>query len=1713
MHWHAEEITVKGNRILLKKPAFRASNGEVAFQAEKVDLSYTVYPLKRMLDFSLIVDAPLVALTSKADLSELSQWIEEGSEIVSCRSKIQCREGMIELKDENRGKSTRIHYNFDYDNYEGVKGKLSLAFDDSSRTEHSVEIAFERDDKMTVDAEMQFHDMDGALLAQLGGIFSPKMREWQVLKGTLDGNLAFQRMKGKRPFALGHLTFKEWEVQNSKEEIAGVLPLAIVDFIADKNLKTTNRGSIELVEPAAFSFMKDGKTYFEVPVIQGALHIEGHNGTKVSFEGICADNTTLFNWGVEGNLRFFDETQSFADLTLTLNEGSKDAFVHCLYKKINGEWEDADIEVKNIGYRECHLIQEAITGRVEGADTFQLKSGVFDAKGHLFISEEGIQEIKLSKLTGRDVGIEYQPWDLFFQVENIEGTIGVNLHSQDPLRTLYSDLSVDNGRIRLNGPDGELWQLTNLQTKISVKNGRMKPSLMEGAFAGMRGTATLDWIDNALAMNLHFEGMPHGLLPMLPQVIKKGFQSEFLDDRMILMAQIIRKNHAFTITGNMMVEDQYQRSTEAINFGFDLERSPLDFSGDEVVAIKERQTGRESMHAVLPYVARPSLIAYDKWVARESGIAGYVISNGTFSAKEIPLAKYIAPFAFTADDGTPELLLSGKANFEGQFDHTGLSLFYNGDDIVMEGEDFVLNTGNDEDKTDPRALAQYHLDFNTMQHYGTLPVKFGTYLDKPRGLFFTDVSTEMKIKNKTIHATDVECFCTGAYFTGDIEVDLSDPAKGVLDVFVAIRSIQAKVSQVGEILKHFEKPPALAFLPLEGNITQRKNGGEIVFNIRPESTKVRSKFQTQLSDGAITLSPFDVSMQELFFNIDFDDEKNKMEILDLQGVVLIGKPENVEEYTLSGEKCCFTDYANNNGVFDLWIGDRSRDILRLSGTTEGNNSEYVTFTFNPMETHFGDVHPEIFNLSLKNWSEIALLKVEFDLHLSTLLHDLQMLSRSGIFFLSDRIQQQVNALKKAKGDFHFNFDYDEGTSLFTYNAIGKDIAAGSMVYKECCLNGKVKDESWIVDQLKLDEMSLGAEIIKSEKRWRINFLGLQYGKSLLMGMEGDYIEGNSFVDGRINLLQMDLSKVEEWPSVSELIKEWDLTGNLRANGSFKIETALNDRGWHADLSLNGSLKEWGIKDLKFVDTENFSVHYLSDRGITLRHFSTGTYIKDSDQLMNSIQVEKIDHDFTSSGWDLENMQFRIPSKQLNATSQFVFSLMGEADNSKSLAFLDTVEREGSVQGNISGHYAHDQTEVTVALEDGLYEIDHVPHEFKDLVIQYDPLYMNMKGRYRIENHWPYFACTTPSSSFGRGYITFKDHLDQEIDDLSIHWKILPQEGFIVEDAVGSLCGVTVNLVRDPKEKVDDEWHHLNGSVICELPKALPLLPLEVADHIQQQEMGGTYEMTGKWAIARDEQRTGGTCFAGNIEGVDCKAKGYYFEKFKGEASYSPQQAAIHNILIEDKAGVIDISTLSMMRNKDNEWDFTIPKFFIKNFRPSLLREEKSKNLSVTRNGLVLSLIEADEIQGVLSESSTWQGAGHFTFANPPKSSLQHTIFAIPAEIITRIGLNPAVLTPIEGIVQFEIGNGKILFKKFKDVYSDSRASKFYLPTTHTPSFLDFDGNLNIQIRMKQYNFLFKIAELFTVTVKGNLEKPIYTLRKQDKKGKAEAPRENASASH
>ena len=223
-------------------------------------------------------------------------------------------------------------------------------------------------------------------------------------------------------------------------------------------------------------------------------------------------------------------------------------------------------------------------------------------------------------------------------------------------------------------------------------------------------------------------------------------------------------------------------------------------------------------------------------------------------------------------------------------------------------------------------------------------------------------------------------------------------------------------------------------------------------------------------------------------------------------------------------------------------------------------------------------------------------------------------------------------------------------------------------------------------------------------------------------------------------------------------------------------------------------------------------------------------------------------------------------------------------------------------------------------------------------------------------------------------------------------------------------------------------------------------------------------------------------------------KGFQFDSLQANLEYNPQSMSLKNFLVRDISGALHAEKIDFVRKKDDHWYFSLPEMRINKFRPSLLQSRGSPRPAES-SSLVIRDIFLEACQGSLADSSSMVGQGTLHFSNRSKKLLKNTIFQIPAELLSRIGLDSAVLTPVTGTVYYRIQDGRIYLTRFKDIYSEGKLSKFYLSGA-APSIMDFDGNLNLHVRMKQYNLLFKLAEPFTVTINGDLVKPTYTLQKE-----------------
>ncbi len=962
------------------------------------------------------------------------------------------------------------------------------------------------------------------------------------------------------------------------------------------------------------------------------------------------------------------------------------------------------------------------------------------------------------------------------------------------------------------------------------------------------------------------------------------------------------------------------------------------------------------------------------------------LRSGYFHANDLPLNKYVAPFVLNC--------LEGDCDVRGAFDAASLILYYDARNVRLENSHFSLEFPSVK-RSEGDLPAAHYFDFATGTHGGVAPIHQGVYFEKHSELSFTDISAQVILGQSHAIFSDAEAYCQEIHLAGDIDVDYSCNAQERIDVDIHASAINGQVSQLKSLCAQFSPSSLLIKLPMEGNISLRPDGSRLHFSMQQQEIAAQACVRGSFTEGSLIGEGSSMSVRDLSLEFDYDYPANTLKFSDIQGALLVGSPKHLEEYILAGEYLSFMDHGSSRAKFDLWVGDKNRDIIRVVGDAkELENPGRIEISLNNSLSHFGDVHPNAFQLIIQDWAQIETAHLQFNFRLKTLLNDLQRFSRTGLLFLSRHLLKHLNSLNSAEGDFKVNLQYDRNASLFTYHVLGENLAIGSYAFKKCLLNGQGKDNAWTIDQLQLDDFSLAADLTNSERTLKVNFLGLRCGQSLLAGLSGEYLKEENAFDAKVKLLEIDLSCLHEWPKLHAFAAQFIPKGQLRANdGRLRLEWDKNKSRWRMDASLNASLRNWQVQNTQFQDINNFTIHVDTDRGLTC-----------------------------------ENIKY----------------------------FLNDAE-----------------------------------YEVKNFSLHCDSLALHLAAAVRYRDNLLHLGARVNSPSFASGEFTISEQpYAAGQPALVVHWRGNPLEKFSIHQIEGSCAGVSAQIARESGDSVKP----LIGEVVC-TPHAKLFLPSEIQTILERWRINGTYRLTGEWSFWPDPAG-----FTGSLEAQNCEAQGYQFDTLAVEATYSPNEAHLKNLRLSDPAGRFFTEHVLISKQNQNSWLVHMPLLKVDEFKPSGLRQvdpSRTSSKTPSESAFIIRHLELNDLKGNLSDPSSFVGDGFANFANPPKRDKPNPIWEVPSEILSDAGLTLIALCPVAGDVHYRIENGKIVLKKFKDVYSAGRLSKFYLAKdSGAPSYIDFDGNLHIQIRMKQYSLLLKLAEFFTLSIEGTAQHPTYTLLKQ-----------------
>lgn len=338
----------------------------------------------------------------------------------------------------------------------------------------------------------------------------------------------------------------------------------------------------------------------------------------------------------------------------------------------------------------------------------------------------------------------------------------------------------------------------------------------------------------------------------------------------------------------------------------------------------------------------------------------------------------------------------------------------------------------------------------------------------------------------------------------------------------------------------------------------------------------------------------------------------------------------------------------------------------------------------------------------------------------------------------------------------------------------------------------------------------------------------------------------------------------------------------------------------------------------------------------------------------------------------------------------------------------------------------------------------------------------------------YFS--TPSVSLDKGKVT----LFKEDESVTVFF----ENGWQLAEIKGKLLGCEAAL------KVYEEPQNI--SLIGRLSFDAQMLLYANRLPFQLDTWMGNYTLEGKWSFNRQDLFN--PTFVGNLEGVRCGMHSVMCDHIHSDLEYRDKSIRLQNLVMTDWSGKLRATNIFL----DREGKFSCEKVALENFRLSRLKspwtEMEKRNRPLFRS-FCIPYFTLNQFCGQLGDMQTFSGEGVLHFTNYCKRTLFSNLMQLPTEITARLGLDLTTLIPVKGEVLFKIQDEKIYLNEFKDVFSDGKRARFYL-ASEEPAYIDFKGNLDFKVRMKQYTLLMKLAEFFTLSVKGTLVNPLYTLINQ-----------------
>jgi hypothetical protein len=745
--------------------------------------------------------------------------------------------------------------------------------------------------------------------------------------------------------------------------------------------------------------------------------------------------------------------------------------------------------------------------------------------------------------------------------------------------------------------------------------------------------------------------------------------------------------------------------------------------------------------------------------------------------------------------------------------------------------------------------------------------------------------------------------------------------------------------------------------------------------------------------------------------------------------------------------------------FDLKLLDQAQEIGRLNGLFEQNPSQGWDLKFDSTLTHFYGTPLQMGRVAFSKDGKLLFFEMKPVVKIEELQKQLKFILSSGLF-AATAIDLSLWEHEELAGRVETDLKWEEG--IFHFKAQGHDLNIRGNRIRDFNLIGRRERDRWFIDQLQADGLKTKAVVELNDQQFLFSEIEGNWNQ-LFWRADARYAVDQQNLLVEVSSIHGDLAQLKGIDPQFGTFIQGAFASSVRFQWRWGSSTIEGECTAAIDLKapLDVHVKQEGPLRFSYAIGEELQLHGAEPRFFTKKSMQYLGAIR-GNALIRAGQCNLNQIDFSLSR---ELLQGAIAAHLLSSNLQELYY-------------------ESYLQGNGDLHLVNNQLLFKGNLRDGRYGIkDQIyPLENISLSVENGQLRLDFKS---LLHEQPLWGCLRADLKHApMGTLLIRDRRDAE----GIRAVFRTLGGILCWESIeGAACGIDVAL-----KKASDSKHRnatvLTGRIKVDGSRLDAFFPQEMKEKFNHLKLGNGYEFLGDLLLGDDRQS--GFQLNGQLQGHQFELLGYRFERLSALVEANAKSIQISKLDIADEAGFFQIKKIAIEQNAATQhWSFHIPLLQVKDLQPSMMNKIDSREAAI--KPLVIRNLSLTDIRGDLNDPRGWVGQGHLNFTNAFKK--ESTLFEAPIEMIKNLGLDPGLLTPIQGEIDLELRGDKFYLVHMKNAFSEGKRAQFFLSPSEQASYIDLNGNIHIDIRMRQ-DVVLKLTEAFMLTIRGTLDKPRYRLQ-------------------